>query len=147
VNEISGGGTGTYNITGDNTIWTEIQAGSYVFMDRTYGRLKLDFQNALTLVTMVIHKRPGIAITDAGWKVCTSEFGLPILKDHPHLEVKLNEEHGIILDEKDELKYLQKIEYIPSHGCTTINLHDRYYCIRNNYLEAIWPISARGKSQ
>jgi D-serine deaminase-like pyridoxal phosphate-dependent protein len=38
VKEISGGGTATYNITGDNTIWTEIQAGSYVFMDTSSAR-------------------------------------------------------------------------------------------------------------
>ena len=60
---------------------------------------------------------------------------------------KLNEEHGNIPDEKDELEYLQKIEYIPSHACSTVNLHDRYYCIRNDILEAVWPISARGKSK
>jgi D-serine deaminase-like pyridoxal phosphate-dependent protein len=96
---------------------------------------------------MVIHKRPGVAITDAGLKVCSGELGLPILKDPPRLEVTLNEEHGVIRDEKDELSYKQKIEYIPSHCCTTVNLHDKYYCIRNNVLEAIWPIAGRGKSQ
>jgi len=147
VNEISGGATGTYNITGENTIWTEIQAGSYVFMDTDYNRLGLSFENALTVLTMVIHKRPGYAITDAGLKVCSTDEGMPLIKNYLHLKLREEEEHGIILDTDNELKYLQKIEYIPSHCCTTVNLHDRYYCIRNNMLESIWPIDGRGKSQ
>jgi D-serine deaminase-like pyridoxal phosphate-dependent protein len=148
VNEISGGGTGTYNITGDNTIWTEIQAGSYVLMDNIYNRVGLEFKNALTILTTVMHKRPGMAITDAGLKVCTTEQGPPVIKGYPHLKTagKLSEEHGPIVDENDELEYLQKIEYITSHCCTTINLHDRYHCVRNGLLEAIWPITGRGKS-
>jgi D-serine deaminase-like pyridoxal phosphate-dependent protein len=149
VNEISGGGTGTYNITGDNTIWTEIQAGSYVLMDCVYDRAGLEFKCAMTILTTVMHKRPGMAITDAGLKVCTTEQGPPTIKGYPHLKFfeELSEEHGPIEDPNDELKYLQKIEFIPSHGCTTVNLHDQFYCVRNNILEAIWPITARGRSR
>jgi D-serine deaminase-like pyridoxal phosphate-dependent protein len=147
INEISGGGTGTYNMTGDNTIWTEIQAGSFVFMDTDYNSLSLPFKNALTVLAQVIHKRLGFAVTDAGLKVCSPDGGVSLVKGHPDSRLVLNEEHGNITDERDELKYLQKIEYIPSHCCSTVNLHDQYYCVRNNMLEAIWPISARGKSK
>jgi len=149
VNQVSGGGTGTYNITGNDMIWTEIQAGSYIFMDTIYERLGLDFKNALSILATVIHKRPGMAVTDAGLKVCSTEQGLPRIKKYPHLKFhdELSEEHGIIIDPRDELTYLKKIEYIPSHCCTTVNLHDHFYCMRNGYLESVWPISARGKSQ
>jgi D-serine deaminase-like pyridoxal phosphate-dependent protein len=149
INEISGGGTGTYNITGDNTIWTEIQAGSYVLMDNVYDRVGLKFKCALTILAKVMHKRPGMAITDAGLKVCTTEQGPPTIKGYPYLKMheELSEEHGLIEDPKNELKYLQRLEYIPSHGCTTVNLHDQFYCVRNDLLEAVWPITARGKSQ
>jgi D-serine deaminase-like pyridoxal phosphate-dependent protein len=147
VKEISGGGTGTYNITGDNTIWTEIQAGSYVFMDTVYNEVGLAFENALFVLATVIHKRPGVAVTDAGQKVCTLDQGLPRVRGREHLTVKLHEEHGLVADEKDELKYLEKIEYIPSHCCTTVNLHDRYCCVRNGLLEGMWPVTGRGKSR
>ena len=149
VNQVSGGGTGTYNITGNNMIWTEIQAGSYIFMDTVYERLGLDFKNALSILTTIIHKRPGMAVTDAGLKVYSTEQGPPRIKNYPHLKVhdELSEEHGTIVDPRDELTYLQKIEYIPSHCCTTVNLHDYFYCMRNGFLEGVWPISARGKSQ
>jgi D-serine deaminase-like pyridoxal phosphate-dependent protein len=149
VKEISGGGTGTYHITGDNTIWTEIQAGSYVFMDSVYSRANLPFGNSLSILTTVIHKRPGMAVTDAGLKVCSAEHGPPAIKDRPNLKVagRLSEEHGKILDEQDELAWLQRIEYIPSHCCTTVNLHDFLCCVRKGRLEALWPISGRGKSR
>jgi len=149
TNQISGGGTGTYNITGDDTIWTEIQAGSYVFMDSHYNELSLDFKNSLTVLTTVIHKRPGVVVTDGGRKACTIENGPPIIKDFPHIKPfkRLSEEHGLFADENDELAFRQKIEYIPSHCCTTVNLHENYYCIRNGFLEKTWPIVGRGKSR
>jgi D-serine deaminase-like pyridoxal phosphate-dependent protein len=148
VKEISGGGTGTYHITGDDTIWTEIQAGSYVFMDSVYSRGGLPFGNSLSILTTVIHKRPGVAVTDAGLKVCTTEHGLPLIKGRPELCVTgLAEEHGRIADRKDELEYLQKIEYIPSHCCTTVNLHDLYFGVRKGRLQALWPITGRGESR
>jgi len=145
VKEISGAGTGTHNITGDNTIWTEIQAGSYVFMDTDYSLLGLGFKESLSILTTVIHKRPGAAITDAGQKACCMTVGLPAIKGHPGLFASLSEEHGRIDDAKNELKYLERIEYIPSHCCTTANLHDYYYCVRNGLWEATWPVAARGK--
>ena len=148
VKEISGAGTGTYNISGTHAIWTEIQAGSYVFMDSDYDRLTLGFENSLSVLTTVIHKRPGFAITDAGLKVCCQEKGVPVIKAHPSLSVMyLSEEHGKISDESDELRYLQRLEYIPSHCCSTVNLHEHYYGVRNGLLEVVWPVSARGKSR
>ena len=147
VNRISGGGTGTYNLTGDNINWTEIQAGSYIFMDTKYNQLGLEFENALTVLATVIHKRPGVAVTDAGLKVCTAEFGMPRIKGRPELALKFSAEHGSITDPNDQLQYLQKIEYIPSHCCTTVNLYDSFCCVRNGKLEDQWQITARGKSK
>lgn len=148
VNEISGAGTGTYNITGDNTIWTEIQAGSYVLMDNIYNRVGLRFKSSLTILSTIMHKRPGRAVADVGLKTCTTEQGPPEIKGYPYLKIHggLSEEHGKIDDPNDELKYGQKIEFIPSHCCTTVNLHDQFYCVRNGLLESIWPIAGRGKS-
>lgn len=148
VKEISGVGTGTYNITGDNTIWTEIQAGSYVLMDNIYNRVGLKFKSSMTILSTIMHKRPGIAIADIGLKTCTTEQGPPEIKGYSHLKMheELSEEHGLIDDPNDELEYGQKIEFTPSHCCTTVNLHDQFYCVRNGLLEAIWPIAGRGKS-
>jgi len=147
VNEVSGAGTATYDIPGGQNIWTEVQAGSYVFMDTDYDRLNLGFETALTVLATVIHKRPGAAVTDAGLKVCCQDSGPPCIKGFPAVKVAaLSEEHGRLLDENDELEYRQKLEYVPSHCCTTVNLHDYYYCVRNGLLESVWRISGRGRS-
>jgi len=147
VKEISGGGTGTYGITGDNTIWTEIQAGSYLFMDLEYNKLCLKFEQALTVLATVIHKRGGFAVTDAGMKTCPADQGLPQIKGYPEISVALNEEHGKLADINDALSLGQKVEYLPGHCCSTVNVNDVYHCVRGGYLEAIWPIAGRGKSR
>ena len=147
VKEISGGGTGTYGITGDNTIWTEIQAGSYLFMDLEYNKLCLKFEQALTVLATVIHKRGGFAVTDAGMKTCPADQGLPQIKGYPEISVALNEEHGKLADINDALTLGQKVEYLPGHCCSTVNVNDVYHCVRGGYLEAIWPIAGRGKSR
>jgi len=144
---VSGGATGTYALTGADTPWTEIQAGSYVFMDTAYARLGLPFRSALTVLATVVHAKGGRAVTDAGLKACTTDHGLPQIKGHPELRVRLNEEHGIVEDPHGVLLWGQNIEYLPSHSCTTVNLHDRYVCHRTGRVEAVWPIPGRGTSQ
>jgi D-serine deaminase-like pyridoxal phosphate-dependent protein len=57
----------------------------------------------------------------------------------------LSEEHGHLYLEDADPKVGDKVELIPSHCCTTINLHDRYYACRGDRVEAVWPIAARGK--
>ncbi len=149
VEIVSGGGTGTYDITGSYPGVTEVEAGSYVFMDTRYLGVIGGFEPALTVLATVI-SRPGkdVVITDAGMKTVTQEFGLPALKGVQGAElVKLSEEHGQIqlTGEAANLKPGDKVEFIPSHGCTTINLHDAYFAIRGDRLEAVWEIAARGK--
>lgn len=88
------------------------------------------------------------AITDAGIKSLSTDFGMPIVANPPGWKVsKLNEEHSSLEQTGgSSLRVGDKVEIIPSHGCTTINLHDVFHVVRNGKLEAIWPISGRGKS-
>src|SRR5206468_774879 len=76
VNFVSGGSTGTYNIDKDNGL-TELEAGSYVFMDTNYFAIGSksgneeydDFKGALTILTTVDSKRhPNEATIDYGNK-------------------------------------------------------------------------------
>jgi len=149
VEIVSAGGTGTYMITSDIEGITEIEAGSYVVMDTTYSRVVPDFENALFLLSTVISRRDNEwVVTDMGKKGATEEFGLPELvgMDTAKL-VSLSEEHAKLqaLDPACPLQPGDKVQFIPSHCCTTINLHDEYFCVRNGKLEAVWPIDARGK--
>jgi len=149
VGIVSGGGTGTYNITGQFPGVTEVQAGSYVFMDTYYRGVLKDFDCALTVLATVI-SRPdkNTAIIDAGMKTVTREFGMPGIKDIGGVEVeRLSEEHGKLdLSNSDvDLRPGDRLELIPSHCCTTINLHDKLYGIRDGILESVWDIAGRGR--
>lgn len=149
VEIVSAGGTGTYMITSKLKGITEIQAGSYIVMDTTYRRVVPEFENALTLLSQVISRRGNQwLVTDIGKKAVTEEFGLPELRDTPSAKlVGLSEEHAKleILDPSCPLEPGDKVQFTPSHCCTTINLHDDYFCVRAGRVEAVWEIDARGK--
>ena len=144
---VSGGGTGTYQITGDIEGITEIEAGSYATMDAKYRSVGIDFEYALSVVARVISVlRPDRAVIDAGMKTLAPEFGMPLLiRPADWSMIKLSEEHGFLQrDSGEPLRVGDTVEIIPAHGCTTINLHDDYVVTRDDVVEAVWPIAARG---
>lgn len=148
VKIVSGGGTGTYDVTGAYPGVTEVQAGSYATMDARYHRsVGIDFEPALTVVARVISApRDDLAVIDAGLKTLTTEFGLPtVVQPEGWALQRLSEEHGQLRREgSDPLRPGDAVELVPSHGCTTINLHDAYVVTREGRVEALWPIAARG---
>src|SRR5438132_9105901 len=74
---VSAGGTGTYDIAGETPWVTEVQAGSYVFMDGAYRAVRPDLgRPALSLLTTIIARHGDVAIVDTGLKSLTSEFGM-----------------------------------------------------------------------
>ncbi|HJP32837.1 MAG TPA: DSD1 family PLP-dependent enzyme [Candidatus Latescibacteria bacterium] len=163
VDIVSTSATGDYYISTACDAVTEVQAGSYALMDAAYGQLDLGFRNALTVLTTVTSRpTPDQAITDAGLKTLTPEHGFPLVRlpSREGIEVgwdpeglrflechALSEEHGRLRTVGGDC-HLQPgdlIEFIPGHGCTTMNLHDQIYAVRDDRLEAVWPIAARGK--
>ena len=150
VRIISGGGTGTYDITGQYPEITEVQAGSYIVMDSTYHKVRPEFECALTVLATVIGVPDSQrAILDTGRKSVSQDFGLPGVSGIEGIRFrKLSEEHGILesTGAGTSLKPGDKIEVLPSHCCTTINLHDKWYGIRDGRVEAIWDIAGRGRS-
>jgi D-serine deaminase-like pyridoxal phosphate-dependent protein len=151
VQDVSAGSTSTHGVAGEYPKVTEIQAGSYVFMDSTYKKLGgLDFDCALTVLATVISRPiPERVVVNTGWKAITQEFGMPSVKDNEDAKVyHMSEEHGMIrVDPTSKIDVGDKLELIPSHCCTTVNLHDQYYGVRKGKVEVIWPVLARGKFQ
>jgi D-serine deaminase-like pyridoxal phosphate-dependent protein len=151
VEIVSGGGTGTYFITGEFPGMTELQVGSYITMDRQYREevAEIDFEYGLTVLSTVVHVRGSDhAICDAGLKTMTQDFGMPLVIDPPGWELTgLSEEHGHLRRvDGPPLHVGAKVEIVPNHGCTTINLHDFYQVVREGVLEAVWPVAARGRT-
>jgi len=151
---VSGAGTGTFQLEAASGIFTEIQAGTYCFMDAAYMALKthdgkpaVPFYNALfVLSTIMSAARQGIVICDAGHKSSAVDSGLPKLYGIMGADyVSCNDEHGIINDTNGILDLKDKIRLIPGHCDPTCNLHDYLVGIRNGIVETVWPITARGK--
>jgi D-serine deaminase-like pyridoxal phosphate-dependent protein len=148
---VSGGGTGTYSITGRMEGMTELQAGSYATMDAKYQSIGgADFENALSvLVTVISRPTPDVAVIDAGLKAMTTEFGLPTVEVEGAKLLYCSEEHAKISlsGAARDLRIGDKITLVPSHGCTTINLHDQLYVTEDERLRDIWQVVGRGKFQ
>ncbi len=155
----SGGGTGTYNIDHWVKGLTDVQVGSYIFMDAQYlaiggetdAEVYSDFQPSLTIMTTVLNNQyEGRATTDAGTKACTLNQPWPIIKDQSGMRYQsTSDEFGTILYEDQPSRLFKvgdKLELIVSHCDPVVNLYDQMYVIKDNMVVAIWPISARGMS-
>lgn len=151
VNIVSGGGTGTYTITGVYEGVDELQAGSYAAMDWAYGDVRPEFKNAMSILAIVISRpRPGLVVIDVGRKGAGSEWGVPRVKDLPGCKLIGNgsEEHfKIAVPDDSPLKVGDRVQVIPSHGCSTSNLYAEFVVHRNGAVIGRWPIEGRGKLQ
>lgn len=154
---VGGGGTGSYYFEGQSGVYNELQCGSYAFMDADYGRIldnqgkRIDqgeWQNALFLLTSVMsHAKADKAICDAGLKAQSVDSGLPVVFGRTDVEyIKCSDEHGVIADPDGVLKIGEKLKLVPGHCDPTCNIHDWYVGVRNGKVEALWPITARGKA-
>jgi D-serine deaminase-like pyridoxal phosphate-dependent protein len=143
---VSGGGTGTYNITAADPRMTELQAGSYVFMDNFHGNLVPGFSRSLTVLTTVFIQHGNTIVMDAGRKSIGIDYVLPSMMDYPEYKARFfAEEHALFdVDEKCKLKLGDTVELTPGYAPTTVNLYDAYHVVENDVVVDIWPIIPRG---
>lgn len=153
---LSGASTGTYNIDSELDAMTELQVGSYVFMDVDYrriggesGEVYDDFQPSLTVLGTVISKNhKDLATLDAGIKAVASDrdFGPEVLGIDGAAYRFGGDEHGILELESPsrELKLGEKLELLVPHCDPNVNLYDRLYCVRGDNVVDVWKVSARG---
>ncbi len=146
---ISCGGSGTYVITSNEPGITEIQAGGAIFRDMTYAAWNVPTRHALFVHSVVTsHPVPNRIIIDAGFKALPRSRHMPQSIGFDGVaEMFMSAEHGIItLDhDNEEIEVGDRFDFIPAYGDTTVFLHDNMYALRNDVVEAVWPISARGK--
>lgn len=150
---VTGGGTGTFDVDVAGGVFTELQPGSYPFMDREYYEIghsgERPFDAALFVMASVISTREGHAVVNAGYKAFASEGGMPIVLSPKLTDAQYQfegDEHGDIrYDSKGAmLKLGDPVEFLPPHCDPTINLYNRYHCLRGDTLVEIWPVDARG---
>jgi D-serine deaminase-like pyridoxal phosphate-dependent protein len=149
---VTTGGTGTYPFCAENSRVTEVQPGSFIFMDTDYlATSGVPFQSALTVLVTVISLTETRAIVDAGFKSLSTDSGFAMPKNLAGWTYSpAGDEHGL-LEKTDpdavHLKIGDLLELIPSHIDTTVNLHDWYQPHRNGVLEPAWKIETRGRIQ
>jgi D-serine deaminase-like pyridoxal phosphate-dependent protein len=154
----TGGGTGTFNIDSEIGELTDLQAGSYVFMDVEYRDIGgvssehfLDFEPSLFVLATAISKPQEQLITfDSGIKSLATDTAYPEFRDvEGTVYLFGGDEHGIIQlnNPSLEINLGDRLAVITPHCDPTVNLYDFYYPYRNGVVEEIWPISARGRSQ
>jgi D-serine deaminase-like pyridoxal phosphate-dependent protein len=149
---VTGAGTGTFLFEQASGVYNELQPGSYIFMDADYGRNSWEgfpnFEQSLfILATVMSAPAPGRAVVDAGLKAHSFDSGMPLVVDSPGVEyVRASDEHGVLKIASGARSPVlgEKIRLVPGHCDPTVNLYDWLVCLRDERVEALWPISARG---
>ena len=151
---VSGAGTGTYRWEAASGVYTEVQAGSYCFMDVEYGLVEgfpREFEQSLHVVATVMSRpTPERAVVDAGLKALSIDKGMPGVRGLAQVEYqRASDEHGVLrlgdpAGGGRGLRLGDRVWLVPGHCDPTINLHDWYVAVRGGRVEALWPITARG---
>jgi D-serine deaminase-like pyridoxal phosphate-dependent protein len=145
VEVVSAGGTGTFDLTGCYPGVTELQAGSYVFMDSSRAAFVPDFEVGLAVLATVVSRHQATVVLDCGKKTVGVDFTPPRIAGEAAKVRYVSEEHTVFdVDSDCRLEVGQRVELIPSYCPTTINLHDFYYVVQDGVVIDIWPVLARG---
>jgi D-serine deaminase-like pyridoxal phosphate-dependent protein len=155
---VTGAGTGSFVHEAAGGVHGELQAGSYVFLDRDYADNEAApgapvFEHALFVATQVMSRASAHAVIDAGHKSHALDSGPPRVWQRDDLVVANGgDEHGILRPGAGSPGTLpalgEKLWLVPGHCDPTVNLHDRYVVVRGGLAEgrvaAVWPVTARG---
>lgn len=145
---VGGAGTGSFPIESASGVYTEIQAGSYCFMDADYALNEEPppFRQALFVLSTVMSvPRAGLAMIDAGHKAVPLGWGMHPVLGRPELHyVSAADEHGVLRCEGAAPVLGEKLRLVPAHCDPTVDRYDWYVGIRRGRVECLWPVAARG---
>jgi D-serine deaminase-like pyridoxal phosphate-dependent protein len=150
---VTGAGTGTWQHERDSGVYTEVQPGSYVFMDADYQRNALapdqhHFEQSLFVLASVMSApRPERAVVDAGLKAFAFDSGPPLVYGAQGLTyAKASDEHGVLAVAPDARPPMigDRLWLVPGHCDPTVNLYDWIVGVRGSRVECLWPVAARG---
>jgi len=157
---ITGGGTGTFDIDPEANVLSELQGGSYIFMDKQYNDVRgpddasmaTSFQTSLFVqMSVVSNNTPKLVTTDAGFKSFSTDAEVPVLSSGAPDDAKYfffgDEQGGVMLSSANEKLALgSALTAVTPHCDPTVNLYDFYHVVDGDRLIGIWPIEARGRS-
>jgi len=138
---VSGGGTGTYDISGDVPGVTEIQAGSYALMDTAYAKLGLPFTLAVGVLSTVISVSESFAVADCGLKALGMDHGNPALAD---ARVWFCSDEHITFAPASPVRVGDRVRVDPAHVDPTVAYHERMFLVSGDVVVDEWPVDLRG---
>lgn len=151
---VTGGGTGTHRIDATLGLFTELQSGSFIFLDSLYGAIELapggnPFTPSLFVAASVVSaSHPGKVIINAGLKALATDSGkpVPVLGSPEAARFRfMGDEHGAIEFGNHPAPALGAVvELLTPHCDPTVNLYSSYKIVRGGDVIGEWPISARG---
>lgn len=156
VDIVTGVGTGTHDLDSMDHVYTEMQVGSYVFMDVEYAQALTDPQHPLSFETSLFVQSTVVSTNaeqwvtvDAGIKSFATDSVKPVVArgiDGSSRYDFYGDEHGkLIVDATHRPELGARIEFIAPHCDPTVNLHSFYHVVDGDTLIDIWPIQARGR--
>lgn len=153
---ITGSGTGTHRIDLDLGVFTELQAGSYVFMDRQYLDCDLGgdpFEASLAVDARVVSANyPELVTIDAGFKSLSTDGGVASVQRGAPADAIfyfMGDEHSALIADGigERLNPGDPVSLTVPHCDPTVNLYDNYHVVRGDTLIDLWPVSARGRAR
>jgi 3-hydroxy-D-aspartate aldolase len=146
VDRVSGVSTGSVEFRRADTVYTDVQVGSYAFMDVSYGKLNLEYENSLFVLSTVMEVNENYVIMDTGRKSIGVDQAMPEVPGCDCEQISVSEEHTKLPADVLKAKVGDKIPIIPGHCCTTMNLHDYIYFVRGDKIVDRVDITSRGRS-
>ena len=157
IQVVTGGGTGTFAADAAQGVLTEVQPGSYAFMDRQYRDALGDdadgaFQQALTIASTVISaNHPKWVTVDAGLKAFATDGPFPVAATEKFATSNyryFGDEHGLLMRPGGlAIERGERVNFVPPHVDPTLDRYDVLHFVRGDVLVEIVPIEARGASQ
>lgn len=156
---VTGSGTGSHRIDLALTVFTEIQAGSYVFMDQQYLDCDLadgpssPFETALGVDARVVSANHASLVTiDAGFKSLSTDGGVAVVQRGAPADTRfvfMGDEHGALIGPGigDNMKPGDAVTLTVPHCDPTVNLYDTYHVVCGDTLIDLWQVSARGRAR
>jgi 3-hydroxy-D-aspartate aldolase len=150
---VTGGGTGSHRLDAATGLFTEIQPGSYLFMDSCYRSITISesgnpfLPSLFVAATVVSMNKPGRSVVNAGWKAFATDSGKPVALRGAPRDAEfhfMGDEHGALDFEGQDVPALgSTIEFLTSHCDPTVNLYEAFHVVRGDEVIDIWPIRGR----
>jgi 3-hydroxy-D-aspartate aldolase len=145
VEMVTGGATSTYDVAYELAYLTDVQAGSYVFMDAAYAKLIPEFEVALAAIATVATSRPGRPVVlDVGSKRISTDWGTPVLAGFHARHYANSEEHNRFMVDGPRMPEIgERVAVVPGHSSSTVSLYQHLIGCRNNRFERILKVDGR----